>query len=157
MLVLPFERKKKSKTTAIGFSLSFFGISVLFVAGTLAVLCLSVVYHSLLYSYTMPLWAVPITIIFSSLLTCRVRIALSLDRKILYRQISIFGVVLKEYKFKSEAFSEMSFKPTEAIANQYYLVVNGSEQGVSVYYCKLKEKRLSSLQLIFSGMLGFVE
>ncbi len=155
MFIIPFERRSKVASKAgKGFSVSAVSKSVLVVAGFFGLVGLSVFYHSLLYGYTMPGWAVPMMLLSVVPFGYRSRVAISHDRTALYTQAALFGVKLKECVYNSAMFTDFHMEATHAIDNQYYFVVNGDGKRVSVYYCKLNAKRIPKLSLCLGGMLG---
>lgn len=155
MFIIPFERRSKVGCKAgKGFSVSAVSKSLLVVAGFFGLVGLSVFYHSLLYGYTMPGWALPMMLLSVMPFGYRVRVALSNDRTVLYTQVALFGVKLKECVYNSVMFTDFHMVATHAIDNQYYFVISGDSQRVSVYYCKLRPKHIPKLSLCLGGMLG---
>ncbi len=155
MLVLPFQAVSKTGPQCItGFSVSGLPKSILFLSGVLGFICLSSAYHSNLYGYTMANWTLPVIVLSVLPFGFRIRVGLSLDKKSLYRQFTMFGVVIRERVTTSIGFEAFSLVPTRAVDNQFYWVIQGSEQRISFHYCKLKPKDVSSLEHRLSCMLG---
>ena len=153
MLVLPFIKFQKKQPFATGFSISALSKLILALSGILVAIGLSSVYHSMLYGYTMPIWAVPLAFIAFIPFGFRIRVALSADKKVLYRQNVLFGVLLREKKYYDEGFHSFRCVPTNIIDKQFYLVAKGA-QDVSVHYCKMQKSRSNKVQSLLAGMLG---
>ena len=156
MLVLPFQTIRKTEfQSIIGFSVSGMPKSILFVFGFLGFVALSSAYHSNLYGYTMANWVLPMILLAVLPFGYRIRVGLSLDKKILLRQYALFGIVFREKITLSEGFKGFSFVPTGAVEKQFYWVVGCEENDISLHYCKLKPKEVSMLEHRLSCMLGY--
>lgn len=156
MLVLPFQTIRKTKfQSIIGFSVSGIPKSILCVFGFLGFVALSSAYHSNLYGYTMANWVFPLILLSAIPFGYRIRVGLSLDKKILLRQHALFGIVIREKMTLSEGFKGFSLVPTGAVDKQFYWVVGGEENDISLHYCKLKAKEVPTLEHRLSCMLGY--
>lgn len=155
MLVLPFKKIDKERgAPAFGFSLCGFPKPVLWLSGFLGIIALSSTYHSLLYGYTMPSWSIPLAILSVFPFGYRIKVALSNDKTILYRQSSLFGMKVVENVWQSSCFDKLVIKATEAVEHQFYIIVTGMESDVSVHFCKMKRKNLLATQHKLMCMLG---
>lgn len=156
MLVLPFQTISKTESQSItGFSVSGMPKSILFVFGFLGFVALSSAYHSNLYGHTMANWVFPMILLAVIPFGYRIRVGLSLDKKILLRQYALFGIVIREKVTLSEGFKGFYLVPTGAVDKQFYWVVGCEENDISLHYCKLKAKEVPILEHRLSCMLGY--
>ena len=149
MFILPFTTK-----SAVGFSICPIAKSLLTLSGIISLLSASSIYHSTLYGYSVPDWALPISILCILPFGIRTRVALSNDKKTLKRQIGLFGIKVYEWVYKDVSFNKFNCIRTDAIDNQYYFLVQGEEKYVSVHYCKINAKKVSAMDKKLNLMLG---
>ena len=157
MLLLTYIRSDSENTNkAHGFSIGAASKSVLFLFGFFEFVGISITYHSLLYGYTMPSWAIPLIVLSMLPFGLRVRVALSEDSTVLYRQLALFGIILKEAVISSSEFTDLEVLPTNSIDKQFYLVLQSKELKESVHYCHINPKRIPALKKRLNLMLGLV-
>ncbi|MDF4421690.1 hypothetical protein [Vibrio parahaemolyticus] len=158
MFVLPFQKlDMEREKPAYGFSVSGTPKPILWLSGFFGVVALSSTYHSLLYGYTMPNWSIPVVVMSILTFGYRVRVALSNDKTTLYRQTALFGMKIKEKVWESSSFESLVIKATEAVEQQFYIIVSGAESEVSVHYCKMKPKKVSAIHQKLRCMLGLTK
>ncbi|MCD9485918.1 MULTISPECIES: hypothetical protein [Photobacterium] len=151
MIIIPVNSvDPKTKERFIGISLSVWpkcGVAVFL--GILLILT-SCIYHSILYSYTMPTWAPWGAIAILALLSMRWRLSMSEDGKTLLRQLTIFSIAISQTPFKCNGeVKRIHLMPSGLRKNQYYILFVGPETKVSLHYCIIPEekKRLITYQI----------
>lgn len=155
MFIAPFEKKSKSnQVLATGFSVNYFSRPIRVIAAFFSFVNLSIMYHSVLYTYTMPTWA-PVGFIVCVLpFLTRRKISLCDDNKRLTIELSFLGLDFNTRSYLTKAaFNKVALVPTGAIDNQYYIIVESEDVRVSAFYKKLKPNKISVTQTMLNLFL----
>ncbi|HBC3404956.1 TPA: hypothetical protein KDY05_002232 [Vibrio parahaemolyticus] len=154
MLVLPFHTQINGQKV-FGFSVSAVSKAFLCLSGFLGFVCLSSAYHSMLYGYTMPNWAIPIFMLSVIPFGYRKHIGLNTEKTHLLIQSRVFGLKLGDKKQQVSApFEEFNLVETGALDKQYYFVISNDHLNESVFYCKVNDKKKNEIATKISCLLG---
>ncbi|POC39295.1 hypothetical protein [Vibrio vulnificus] len=154
MLVLPFHTKVNGKEV-FGFSVSSASKAFLFASGFLGFVCLSSAYHSVLYGYTMPNWAIPVFILATLPFGWRKHIGLTVDKTHLVNQNRLFGIKLSDkQQIVAAPLKTFRLVETNALEKQYYFVVSNHQLNESVFYCRVKSKKKNDIEAKIGCLLG---
>ncbi|EGQ7975602.1 hypothetical protein I7Z51_004584 [Vibrio parahaemolyticus] len=154
MLILPFHTKINDKEI-FGFSASVASKAFLVLSAFLGFVCLSSAYHSLLYGYSMPNWAIPIFLLSIIPFGYREHIGIDTGKIHLVSQTRIFGLKITENLQVSRfPFTEFKLVDTGAVDHQFYFVIRNLELNKSVFYCKLNPSKKNEIETKVACFLG---